>query len=115
MLHRQNQGSWVPLRTPRARGQARRLQRRDVNNRKSTRGVLFLYRRGPISWNYKAVFHDWYKHIQTSYHFTVDNGDIDIQFGRTADQHSDIMTKSVGRVQFQELRHHIGIVKVKEN
>jgi hypothetical protein len=45
----------------------------------------------------------------------VDDGDIDVQFVRTEDQLSDIMTKALGCVQFEELRHRIGIVKVKNN
>jgi hypothetical protein len=64
------------------------------------------------------VFHDRSKHIQTRYHFIrqcVDDGDIDVQFVRTQDQLSDIMTKALGCVQFEELRHRIGIVKVKNN
>jgi hypothetical protein len=64
------------------------------------------------------VFHDRCKHIQIRYHFIrqcVDNGDIDVQFVRTGDQLSDIMTKALGRVQFQELRRRIGIVAVKDN
>lgn len=63
------------------------------------------------------VFHDRSKHIQTRFHFIrqcVDDGDIDVQFVRTEDQLSDIMTKALGRVQFLELRTRIGIVKVKD-
>jgi hypothetical protein len=63
------------------------------------------------------VFHDRSKHIQTRYHFIrqcVDNGDINVMFVRTEDQLSDIMMKALGRVQFQELRRRIGIVKVKD-
>jgi hypothetical protein len=62
------------------------------------------------------VFHDRRKQIEIRYHFIrqcVDNKDIDVQFVRTADQLSDIMTKALGRVQFQELRRRIGIVEVK--
>jgi hypothetical protein len=64
------------------------------------------------------VFYDRSKHIETRYHFIrrcVENGNIDIQFVGTVDQLSDIMAKALGRVQFQELRRRIGIVKVKEN
>jgi hypothetical protein len=49
------------------------------------------------------VFHDRRKQIEIRYHFIrqcVDNKDIDVQFVRTADQFSDIMTKALGRVQF---------------
>jgi hypothetical protein len=45
----------------------------------------------------------------------VEDGDIDVQFIRTEDQLSDIMTKALGRVQFQELRQRIDIVEVKDN
>jgi hypothetical protein len=45
----------------------------------------------------------------------VENGNIDVQFVRTEDQLSDILTKSLARVQFQELRRRIGIIKVKDN
>ena len=64
------------------------------------------------------VFHTRSKHIETRFHFIrqcVDNGDINIQFIRTEDQLSDITTKALGRVRFQELRRRIGIVKVKDN
>jgi hypothetical protein len=63
------------------------------------------------------VFHDRSKHIQTRYHFIrqcIDTGDIDVQFVRTEEQLSDIMTKALGRVRFQELHRRIGIVKVKD-
>jgi hypothetical protein len=146
----------------------------DVDDRKSTSGMLFFYGKCPISWQatkqkivvlstceaeYVAatgaacqgiwlkrllgellghgdgitelrvdnksaialaknpVFHDRSKHIQIRYHFIrqcVENGDIDIQFIRTEAQLSDIMTKSLGRVRLQELRQHIGMVKVNE-
>jgi hypothetical protein len=63
-------------------------------------------------------FHDRSKHIEIRYHFIrqcVENGNIDVQFVRTEDQLSDILTKSRARVQFQELRRRIGIIKVKDN
>lgn len=147
---------------------------RDVDDRKSTSGVLHFYGQSPVSWQstkqkivalssceakYVAataaacqgvwlkrfhgellghsdgatelrvdnksaialmknpVFHDRSKHIQTRFHFIhqcIDNGEIDVQFVRTEDQLSDIMTKALGRVQFQELRRCIGVVKVKD-
>jgi hypothetical protein len=64
------------------------------------------------------VFHDRSKHIEIRYHIIrqcVENGNIDVQFVRTEDQLSDILTKSRARVQFQELRRRIGIIKVKDN
>jgi hypothetical protein len=64
------------------------------------------------------VFHDRSKHIDTRYHFIrqcVENGSIDAQFVRTEDQLSDILTKALARVQFQELRRRISIITVKGN
>ena len=45
----------------------------------------------------------------------MDNDDIEVQFICTEDQLFDILTKALGRVQLQELRRWIGIVKVKDN
>ena len=72
----------------------------------------------PIALAKNPVFHDRSKHIQIRYHYIrqcVENGDINIQFIRTEDQLSDIMTKALGRVRFQDLQRRIGIVKVKGN
>jgi hypothetical protein len=63
------------------------------------------------------VFHDRSKHIQTRFHFSrqcIDDGDIDVQFVRTEDQLSDMLTKALGRVQFLEHHDRIGDVKVKD-
>jgi hypothetical protein len=79
---------------------------------------LCVDNKSAIALTKNPVFHDRSKHIQTRYHYIrqcVNHGDIDIQFVRTEDQLSDIMTKALGRVQFQELRRRIGIVKVTNN
>jgi hypothetical protein len=146
----------------------------DIDDRKSTSGVLHFYGQSPVSWQsskqkivalssceaeYVAatsgacqgiwlrrllgellghddgaielrvdnksaialtknpVFHDRSKHIQIRFHFIrqcVEDGDIDVQYVRTADQLSDALTKSLGRVQLQELRRRIGIVQMKD-
>jgi hypothetical protein len=147
----------------------------DIDDRKSTGGVLFFYGQSPVAWqstkqkvvalssceseyiaataaacqgvwlrrlycelmgckigatelrvdNKSAialmknpVFHDRSKHIDTRYHYIrqcVENGSIDAQFVRTEDQLSDILTKALARVQFQELRRRISIITVKGN
>jgi hypothetical protein len=79
---------------------------------------LHIDNKSAIALTKNPVFHDRSKHIQIRYHFIrqcVEDGDIDVLFVRTNDQLSDIMTKALGRVQFQELRQRIDIVKVKDN
>jgi hypothetical protein len=56
------------------------------------------------------------KHIEVKYHYIrecVEKGKIVLEQISTRDQLADIMTKSLGRVLFQELRDRIGIVNIK--
>jgi hypothetical protein len=56
------------------------------------------------------------KHIEVKYHYIrecVEKGKIVLEQISTRDQLADIMTKSLGRVPFQELRDRIGIVNIK--
>lgn len=65
-----------------------------------------------ISLSKNPVFHDRSKHIDLRYHFVrekVEAGDIDIEHVRTDDQLADILTKSLGRVKFQEMRKKVGV------
>ena len=62
------------------------------------------------------VLHDRSKHIDIKFHFFRDciNGEqIVIEFVETGRQLADILTKSLGRVQFMELRKMIGMDEVK--
>jgi hypothetical protein len=43
----------------------------------------------------------------------VEDGKISLEQISTGDQLADIMTKSLARVKFQELRERIGIVNIK--
>ncbi|KAK1645758.1 hypothetical protein QYE76_063563 [Lolium multiflorum] len=108
----------------------------DIDDRKSTSGGIWLRRllgellghddgaielrvdnKSAIALTKNPVFHDRSKHIQIRFHFIrqcIEDGDIDVQYVRTADQLSDALTKSLGRVQLQELRRRIGIVQVKD-
>jgi hypothetical protein len=61
------------------------------------------------------VHHDRSKHIDIKIHFIrecCDNKLIDVEFIGTEFQLSDILTKALGRVRFQELRHGIGMKKL---
>ena len=62
------------------------------------------------------VLHDRSKHIDIKFHFLqdyVDGGQIVIEFVETGRQLVDILTKSLGRLQFMELKKMIGMDEVK--
>jgi hypothetical protein len=126
----------------------------DIDERRSTTGVLVFLESAPISWlslkqkvvalstcevKYVAaataagqvvwlrrmvdnqpaialaknpVLHDRSKHINVKFHFLRDNvggGQIVIEFVETSRQLADILTKSLGRLRFTELKKIIGM------
>jgi hypothetical protein len=59
------------------------------------------------------VFHERSKHIRIKYHFIrscLEEGSMKASHISTDDQLADILTKSLGRVKFHELRAQIGLV-----
>ena len=55
------------------------------------------------------------KHIDTRHHFIwnyVEDKKIQVDYVRTEDQLANILTKSLRRVKFLEMREHLGVVKV---
>uniref|UniRef100_I1NRZ3 Reverse transcriptase Ty1/copia-type domain-containing protein n=1 Tax=Oryza glaberrima TaxID=4538 RepID=I1NRZ3_ORYGL len=59
------------------------------------------------------VFHERSKHIRIKYHFIrscLEEGSIKASYINTQDQLADLLTKSLGRVKFQEFRARIGMV-----
>lgn len=61
------------------------------------------------------VHHDRSKHIDVKFHFIRECCDwklIDVEFVGAEQQLGDILTKALGRIRFEELRHEIGIVKL---
>jgi len=61
------------------------------------------------------VFHERSKHIDTRYHFIrdcADQGKTRVSYINTKDQLADILTKALGRIQFEELRSKIGMIKI---
>jgi hypothetical protein len=63
------------------------------------------------------VLHDRSKHIDVKFHFLrdcVDGGKIVVEFVETGRQLADILTKSLGRLRFMELRGKIGMVEFKD-
>ena len=61
------------------------------------------------------VFHDRSKHIRTKFHFIRDcleEGSIKANYIATSDQLADILTKSLGKAKFQEMRRKVGLKQV---
>jgi len=64
------------------------------------------------------VFHDRSKHIQIKYHFIRDcleDGSIKANHIATTDQLADILTKSLGKAKFQEMRRRIGLKQITQH
>jgi hypothetical protein len=64
------------------------------------------------------VLHGQSKHIKVKYHLvweSIENGRIKVEFIRSKEQLSDILTKPLGRVKFLELRTKIGLIDVNRH
>ena len=64
-----------------------------------------------------CVFHERSKHTDTRYHFVHDcmeEEKISVKHVRTEDQLADILTKSLGRNKFLEMREKVGMQSVKQ-
>jgi hypothetical protein len=64
------------------------------------------------------VFHDRSKHIRIKYHFIRDcleDGSIKASHIPTTDQLADILTKSLGKAKFQEMRRRIGLEQINQH
>lgn len=62
------------------------------------------------------IHHDQSKHIDVKYHYIkecVETGKVEVDYVCTEDQLVDILTKSLGRVKFLEMRRKIGVIAMK--
>ncbi|WVZ87321.1 hypothetical protein U9M48_033976 [Paspalum notatum var. saurae] len=77
--------------------------------------VLKMDNQSAIALSKSPVLHDRSKHIDTKFHFIREcagKGDINIEFAGTQEQLAHILTKSLGKKAFQELRGRIGVIKL---
>jgi hypothetical protein len=62
------------------------------------------------------IFHERNKHIRVKYHFIrgcLEDGSVKANYISTQEQLADFLTKSLGRVKFQELRSRIEMLPLK--
>jgi hypothetical protein len=89
---------------------------KELTGKESQPPALLVDNQPAIALAKNPVLHDRSKHIDVKFHFLrdcVDGGQITIEFVDTGRQLADILTKSLGRLRFVELRKMIGMDEVK--
>ena len=76
---------------------------------------LFMDNRSAIELAKNPVHHERSKHIDLRFHFIrecIEEGRVDIEHISTDGQLADVLTKSLGRVKFLEMRLKLGVMEV---
>ncbi|WVZ53704.1 hypothetical protein U9M48_004609 [Paspalum notatum var. saurae] len=87
----------------------------DIIGAKIPSPMLKMDNQSAIALSKNLVLRDRSKHIDMKFHFIhecVDKGDIDIELAGTQEQFADILTKSLRKKAFQELRGRIEVIKL---
>jgi Reverse transcriptase (RNA-dependent DNA polymerase)/Integrase core domain/GAG-pre-integrase domain len=90
--------------------------RGDLLSQQTQKIKLRIDNKSAISLCKNPVYHDRSKHIDTRFHYIrqcVEEGRIEVEHVGTGDQLADLLTKSLGRAKFQDLRERIGVTKIK--
>ena len=80
--------------------------------------VLKVDSRSALALAKNPVFHGRSKHIRIKYHFIRDcleDGSIKAEHIPTTNQLADILTKSLGKTKFQEMREKIGLKQITQH
>lgn len=89
----------------------------EVVGRKSKRVTIRINNKSAIALTKNPVFHGRSKHIHRRFHFIrecVENEQIEVKHVPGIEQNADILTKSLGRIKFKDMRSLIGIQDVKD-
>jgi hypothetical protein len=87
----------------------------ELTGRAPARFSLLIDNKSAIALCNNPVLHDRSKHIDTKYHYIrerVEAGNLEVDYIRTERQLADILTKSLGRVRFIEMRQALGIIEI---
>ena len=71
--------------------------------------------KSPLALAKNPIFHERSKHIRVKYHFIrgyLEDGSVKANYISMQDQLADFLTKSLGRVKFQELQSRIGMIRI---
>ena len=77
--------------------------------------VIYEDNQGAIEISKNPKHHNRTKHIDVSFHFTrerVSSKEVTVVHCPTSDMIADVMTKALGRVQFQKLRDLLGVKRI---
>ena len=86
--------------------------------KESKRVVIKVDKKSAIALSKNPVFHGRSKHIHRRFHFIrecVENELVEVDHIPGSKQKADILTKSLGRIRFKEMRDLIGVQNVCED
>jgi hypothetical protein len=89
----------------------------DLTGEEPRAATLLVDNKSAISLIKNPVFHDRTKHIDLRFHYIrecVEKKKVHVEFTSTATQLTDILTKPLGRVKFQEMRSKIGVIQISD-
>ena len=89
----------------------------EVLNEACKRVMIRVDNRSAISLTKNPVFHGRSKHIHRRFHFIrecVENEQVEVDHVPGSEQRADILTKSLGRIKFKEMRNLIGVEDMNE-
>jgi hypothetical protein len=90
----------------------------DLAKKKVQKVSLKIDNQAAISLCKNPVHHERSKHIDTRFHYIrecIEEGMIEVQHVNTNDQLADILTKSLGKQKFIEMRKKVGVHEVKHS
>jgi hypothetical protein len=90
----------------------------DITNEPIQKFRLLVDNMSAIELSKNPVYHERSKHIDTRFHYIrdcIEKGVVDVDHVGTEDQLADILTKSLGRIRFVELRSRLGVIQVQQD